>query len=102
MSLTWWLSVGAGGLVMGVHAALRVCTHRLALRCSGRRTFLLVELGGLGGRMAIAFVGVALGLAYAPVHDGAFVGTVLVLLVLSVGIEAHAIIRRMDAGTLRS
>lgn len=101
MSLTWWLSIGAGGLVMGVHVALRVCTHRLALRCSGQHTFLFVELGGLGGRMAITFVGAALGLAYAPVHDGAFVGTVLALLVLSVGIEARAIVRRMDAGTLR-
>lgn len=101
MGLTWWLSIGAGGLVIGAHAAFRVFTHRLALRCSARRTFLLAELGGLGARMMIAFVGVALGLAYAPVHEGIFVGTVLVLLVLSMGIETHAIFRRMDTGTLR-
>ena len=86
---------------MGVHAAFRVLTHRLALRCSTRRTFLLAELGGLGARMAVVFVGVVLGVVYAPVHEGVFVGTVLVLLVLSMGIETYAIVRRMDTGTLR-
>jgi len=101
MSLSWWLSIGAGGLVMGLHAALRVLTHRFALHVSDRRLFLLVELGGLGGRMVIAFVGVALGLAYAPVHEGAFIATVLVLLILSMSVEARTVIRRMDAGTLR-
>ncbi|PSQ93718.1 MAG: hypothetical protein BRD30_01265, partial [Bacteroidetes bacterium QH_2_63_10] len=46
-------------------------------------------------------VGVALGLAYAPVHEGAFIATVLVLLILSMSVEARTVIRRMDAGTLR-
>jgi len=100
MSLSWWLSIGAGGLVMGMHAGLRVLTHRLALRFSDRRLFLLVELGGLGARMMIAFIGVALGLAYAPLHEGAFIGTVLILLVLSMALEARAMIRRMETGRL--
>lgn len=100
MSLTWWLSIGAGGLVMGGHAALRVLTHRLALTRSTRRAFLLLELGGLGVRMALVFGAVALMLMLVPVHEAAFVGTVLALLVLSMGVEVRLILRRMDRGGL--
>jgi hypothetical protein len=101
MSLTWWLSIAAGGLVMGGHAALRVLTHRLALTRSTRRAFLLLELGGLGARMALVFGAVALVLLLVPVHKAAFVGTVLALLVVSTGMEVRLILRRMERGDLR-
>lgn len=99
MTLTWWISVGAGIGVMGGHAALRVLTHRLALKRSTQKAFLLLELGGLGARMALVFGAVALVLLAAPVHAGAFVGTVLVLLVLSMIYEARLIFRRMEDGS---
>ena len=86
--------------MMGGHAALRVLTHRLALRASGRQTFLLLELGGLGVRMVLVFGAVAVVLLYAPVHETVFVGTVLVLLILSMILEARLILRRMDRETL--
>lgn len=100
MSLTWWFSIGAGVLLMAGHAGLRVLTHRLALRASARRVFLVLELGGLGGRMALVFGAVALVLLYTPVHETAFVGTVLVLLILSMILETRLILRRMERGTL--
>jgi hypothetical protein len=102
MSLPFWLSIGAGSLVMGGHALLRVLTHRFALDRSTRQIFLLLELGGMGARMALVFGAVALVLLYAPVHEEAFVGTVLALLVVSMGVETRLILRRMDQGTLRS
>jgi general stress protein CsbA len=52
--------------------------------------------------MALVFGAVALVLLYAPVHEEAFVGTVLALLVVSMGVETRLILRRMDQGTLRS
>lgn len=81
---------------MAGHAVLRVLTHHLALGRSSRQAFLLLELGGLGVRMVLVFGAVALVLLYAPVHEKAFVGTVLVLLVLSMGLETRLILRRMD------
>lgn len=101
MRLSFWFSIGAGALLMAGHAALRVLTHRLALDRSTRKAFLLLELGGLGARMALVFGAVALVLLSVPVHEKAFVGTVLVLLVLSMGLETRFILRRMDQGALR-
>jgi hypothetical protein len=101
MTLTWWLSIGAGIGVIGGHAALRVLTHSLALSRSTRSAFLLFELGGLGARMALVFGAVAGVLLYAPVHETAFVGTVLVLLIVSMIVELRLVLRRMDRGNLR-
>lgn len=101
MTLTWWLSIGAGIGVMSVHAGLRVFTHRLALGRSTRSLFLLLELGGLGARMILVFGAVALTLLYAPVHPVAFVGTVIALLILSMVFEARLVLRRMEREELR-
>ncbi len=100
MSLSWWLGIGVGIGVMGGHAALRAVTHRLALRRSTQRAFLLVELGGLGGRMVLLFGAVAFILLYIPVHQGAFVGTVLLLLVASMVFEVYLIFRHLDRNAL--
>lgn len=102
MGGSWWLGIGIGVGLIGIHAAARGLTHRFALRASDRRTFLLVELGGLGGRMGLVFGAVALVLLYVPVHAGAFVGTVIVLLIASMVAETRLIVRRMDQGTLGS
>lgn len=96
MSLDWWLGIGAGVVVMAGHAVLRVLTHRIALERGGQRSFLLVELGGLGVRMALVFGAVAGGLLYVPVHEVTFVGTVLLLLVLSMILETRLIIRHLN------
>lgn len=100
MELSWWLGIGIGVGLIGLHAAARVLTHRFALRASGRHAFLLVELGGLGGRMALVFGAVGLILLYVPVHEGAFVVTVIVLLIASMIIETRLIVRRLDRGSL--
>lgn len=100
--MSWWLGIGAGTLVVGGHAALRLVAHRLALGASGRRTFLLFELGGLGVRMGLVFGAVALVLLFLPVHTVTFVATVIVLLVLSMIIETCRILRQMERGTLGS
>jgi len=83
--------------VMGGHALLRALTHRLALRQIDRQRFLVIELGGLGARMLALLGAVALILTLAPVHEEGFVGTVLLLLVLSMAVETRLIFRRSGA-----
>ncbi len=77
---------------MAVHSVLRLLTHRLAGRYSGTAS-LIVELGGLGGRMLLLVTAVALVLGFAPVSSISFVGTVLSLLVVSIVAEACLILR---------
>lgn len=98
MAVAWWLGIGAGAGVMGVHALLRILTHRLALRTRSQWAFLLYELGGLGGRMGIVLVFVAVTVTSLPVHKGAFVGTVAGLLVLSLLLELALVVRRLGGG----
>lgn len=100
MENSWWLSIGMGIGVVGMHATVRVLGHYLALGSSDHRLFLLLELGGLGGRMVLVFGAVALILFFLPVQGAVFVSTVIVLLILSVIVETSLIARRMDRGTL--
>jgi hypothetical protein len=81
---------------MGAYALLRVLTHRVARRRRDVRTFLLVELGGLGGRMALMLGVVAIVLLFLPVHPEAFAVTVCGLLVLCLGVEVGLIVRNLD------
>jgi hypothetical protein len=80
---------------MGGYAVLRVWLRRLARRRSEASSFVAAELGGLALRMLGVLAAVGLVLAFVPVHMGAFVGTVLVLLVLSIAVETALIVRRM-------
>lgn len=97
-----WIGIGAGIATIGLHAGTRLFTHYLSLQTSGRRLFLLMELGGLGGRMLLVFGAVTIVLLYAPVHEVAYVSTVIVLLLGSMAVEVRLIVRRMDQGTLAS
>lgn len=81
---------------MGGYVALRLLTHRLAQRQPDVRTFVIVEMGGLVGRMMLVLGGAALVLVLLPVDPNAFVGTVLSLLVLSVGVETVLVVRRLS------
>ncbi|MFB6274154.1 MAG: hypothetical protein ABEL51_14790 [Salinibacter sp.] len=102
MAYSWWLGVGLGIGVVGLHAAARGVTHHLAHQGADRHKFFVLELGGLGARMALAFVAVALVLQYVPVHTGAFVGTVVALFILSTIAEVRVLVRRMDRGVPES
>jgi len=92
--MAWWLGIGVGIGVMGGYAALRGWARRLARRQSDVRAFLLVELGGMGGRAVLVLGAVALVVGLVPVHVGAFVGTVLSLLTLSIVLEVARTARR--------
>ncbi len=98
--MAWWLGIVVGAGVMGIHALLRVLTHWWAVRRADGRRFLLFELGGLGVRMVLVLSAVGLILAFVPVHEGAFVGTVLFLLLLSMAVELRLVVRRIDRGAL--
>lgn len=102
MVSSWWLGIALGMGIIGLHVGARVLTHHFALQASDRRTFLWVELGGLGGRMALVFGAVALVLLVVEVHRVAFVSTVIGLLIVSMGVETRLIIRRMERGALGS
>jgi len=93
MDASWWLGIGMGVVVMGLHMLIRRGAHRLSLQASDQRTFLLLELGGLGGRMLLVFGAVALVLLSVPVHAVAFASTVVVLLILSVIMETRSMMR---------
>lgn len=96
MGHSWWLGIGLGLGVAGLHAAARRLVHHLARRASRQRTFLVVELGGLGGRMLLVLGAVAVVLLFAPVHRAAFVGTVAVALVVGLLMEVRTMARRTD------
>ncbi|MEF8815763.1 MAG: hypothetical protein V5A20_02890 [Salinibacter sp.] len=81
---------------MGLHAAARMLTHYVALQASSRKAFVVVELGGLGGRMGLVFVVMILVLLYAPVHVPTYVGTLVCLLIASLVFEVWMIVRRME------
>ena len=100
MEHSWWLSIGMGIGIIGVHAVVRVLAHYFAFSASDQRQFLLLELGGLGGRMVLVFGAVALVGFFLPVRIAVFVSTVIVLLILSVIVETFLVARRMDRGTL--
>lgn len=95
MTTEMWLGVGGGIATVGLHVAARVLTHRAALQASSRKTFLVIELGGLGGRMSFVFGAMVLVLLYAPVHVPTYVGTLLGLLFASIAFEIWMIVRRM-------
>jgi hypothetical protein len=94
--MAWWLGIGIGVGIMCGYAALRVWVHRLSSRRADARVGLIVELGGLVGRMALVLAAVGVVLAFVPVHVGAFVGTVLAILVVSVAAEMLLVARRTD------
>lgn len=92
----WWLGIGLGIVVIGLHTVGRILAHYFSFRVADQGTFLLLEMGGLGGRMLFVFGTVALVLLFVPVHPVAFVGTVIVLLILGMVAETYLIARRMD------
>lgn len=102
MGISGWLGIAVGVGVVALHAATRIFTHHLALRAPNRQEFVVWELGGLSGRMALVFCAVAVILLYAPVHAVSFTSTVLVLLLLSMVVEVRLIVRAMDRGTMAS
>lgn len=91
-----WLGLGGSIATMGLHAVARMLTHRVALKTSSRKTFVAVELGGLGGRMGLVFAVMILVLLYAPVHVPTYVGTLVCLLIVSTVFEVWTIVRRME------
>lgn len=92
--MAWWLGIGVGVGVMCGYVALRVWVHRRARRRPDVPSFVIVELGGLAGRMVLVLGAVGLVLAFVPVHPEAFVGTVLAMLVLSIAVETALVARR--------
>ena len=102
MDASWWLGIGMGIAVIGLHAVVRMGAHYWSLRADDQRTFLLLELGSLGGRMLLVFGAVALVLLFVPVHAAAFVGTVVVLLIVSTILETGFAARRGDRETLEA
>ncbi len=95
MTTGLWLGLGGGVATVGLHVLARMLTHYAALRASDRETFLIIELGGLGGRMGLVFVVMIVVLLYAPVHVPTYVGTLLGLLFVSLAFEIWMIVRRM-------
>ncbi len=95
MTTGLWLGLGGGVATVGLHVLARMLTHYAALRASDRETFLIIELGGLGGRMGLVFVVMIVVLLYAPVHVPTYVGTLLGLLFVSIAFEIWMIVLRM-------
>jgi len=96
MSGSWWLGIGLGIGVMGLHAAGRALVHYVSSLASDQGTFLLLEIGGLGVRMFVVLGGVALVLLFVPAHPVPFVGTVAALLILGVVMDTYSVAHRMD------
>lgn len=91
MDGSWWLGIGLGVGIFALHTAGRILAHSLSSQASDQRTALLLEMGGLGGRMLFVFVAVALVLLFVPVHPASFAVTVIALLLLGMVVEVRLV-----------
>jgi endonuclease III len=96
MTSLWWVSVGAAGLIAGLHAGIRLVTDRLAFRADDQQTTLKYVLGGVGVRMALVLVLMALTILYVPVDTTVFVIALTGLLIVSFVFETAHTAQRLN------
>ncbi len=84
---TWWGSACAGCLLGLLYAVLSIASARFALRVQSRR-FVVVVLGGMLGRMAIALGAVIVAVQLFSIHMQSFFIAFFALLVLGTATEA--------------
>ena len=93
-SSAWWLSIGLGSGIGLLYAIASLLVNRYAMRQPGHR-FLLVFMGGMMVRLALALVGVTLILLLLPVQQRAFVASFLGVFVIGLIVEIVRVHRRL-------
>lgn len=91
------LGVGFGVSIGLLYGAASLATIRLAARY-GDQKFMLVFLGGLMARLAVAVVLVMLVVALLEVHTLAFIGTLFFVFFLGLVLEVWLVHRRRLEG----
>lgn len=91
------LSAGLGASIGLLYGAASLATIRLAAR-RGDRQFMLLFLGGMIARLAVAVVLVMLVVAIFEVHVPAFIGTLFFVFLLGLSVEVWLVHRRRLAG----
>ena len=86
------LSVGLGASIGLLYGVASLATARLAARFGDRR-FMLLFLGGMMARLAVAVVLVMLVLVLVEVHALAFIGTLLFVFLLGLAAEVWIVHR---------
>lgn len=95
MPADWWLSLGLGAGLGMAYGLSSYVTAWFAARQPGRR-FLVLLLGGMLARMAVALALLALALAFVPMHRGVLAGSFL--LIFSAGLVAEVALIHRNGG----
>ena len=80
-----------------LYTVVSLLAHRFALR-QAPRTFMMIVLGGMAVRMAVALIAVVLILYLFPVEQTAFVGSFFGVFVLGMIVEVRYVRRAVPAG----
>lgn len=91
------LSIGLGASIGILYGVASLVTSRVAVRY-GDQQFMLIFLGGMLARLAVAAALVLLVLVLFDVHAPAFIGTLLVVFLLGLIAEVWIIHRRRPMG----
>lgn len=91
-----WMSVGWGAGIGLLYAVASLATARLAARF-GDRQFMLIFMGGMMARLAVAVVLVMLVLVLVDVHRLAFISTLLFVFLVGLAIEIWVVHRHRAA-----
>ncbi|MFQ5570782.1 MAG: hypothetical protein ACE5G0_13945 [Rhodothermales bacterium] len=92
----WWLSLGLGIGLGLLYSAASLVVNRYALRQDSHR-FLLIVLGGMIARMALALALVALIVLLLPVEQVAFLASFLGVFVIGIIVEVMILHRKLLA-----
>lgn len=94
MTADWWLGAALGAGLGILYGCASYALTRYAA-CHGRRRFMVLFFGGMIARMAVALVLVALVLVFLSVPVAAFIGSLLIMLLIGFAVDV-AVIHRSD------
>lgn len=97
MISSWWFSALLGGGIVLMSSVFRGVSHHLALRADSILDAMQTTLRGIILRAAIVLLGLAVILAWLPVHTLAFVSALIGALMISMGVELTTVWKRIDS-----
>ncbi|MDE2995385.1 MAG: hypothetical protein OXT73_01395 [Bacteroidota bacterium] len=88
----------AGAVLALVYSFSALLLGKVALRAS-RRTFMMIVMGGMIGRMFVTLIVLALVIVFAPIHTMAFLTGFFVVFVIGLTYEVLTLHRQQQAAS---
>jgi len=93
----WWWSAGLGVGLGLLYIMISLLANRLAMR-KGRRTFMMIVVGGMVARLFTVLIAVILILLFLPVEQTIFIGSFFGVFVIGMIVEVLHLRRITTAG----